>query len=290
MEFILLNKFAESEILETQNRAFSDYEVPMQLSLEAFKYFNRRRGVCYDLSLGALIDGNLIGFILNAVDIWEGKLTAYDCGTGIIPEFRQKGIGNQLFNNLLPILKTKKIKRYLLEVIQSNTAAYNLYRKRNFQVTREFDCLQVERTQLENEFQNKETELRDFNYDIKNVERIDWKIVKKFQDFSASWQNSEFSIQRVSDSFGYLSAFYKKKIVGYMVYEPSGGITQLAIHPKHRNQKIGLNFIKNLLEKCPNSEKFSIINIDTQDTNLTDLFTRLGFKSFATQFEMVFRI
>ncbi len=89
IEFFPLNQFSESEILNTHNEAFSNYEVPMQLSLEVFRYFNSRRGVRYDLSLGAVEGKRLIGFILNAIDFWNGKLTAYDCGTGIIPEFRQ---------------------------------------------------------------------------------------------------------------------------------------------------------------------------------------------------------
>jgi ribosomal protein S18 acetylase RimI-like enzyme len=290
MEFIRLNQFEESDILDTQNKAFSDYEVPMQISLEAFKYFNLRRGVRYDLSLGVVNNDSLIGFILNAVDIWEGKLTAYDCGTGIIPEFRQKGIGNQIFDKVLPILKEEKIEQYLLEVIQTNTAACILYRRRNFQVTREFDCLQIERTELEKEFQNEETEFRSLSYVIKGGDMINWNIAKEFQDFKASWQNSELSIQRVNDSFGYLTAFYKKKFVGYMVFEPNGGITQLAIHPKHRNRKIGRTFIKTLLEKCPNSEKFNMINIDTRCVNLISFLNKLGFNSFTTQFEMIFRL
>ena len=101
MEFVDLSQFSELEILDAHNKAFSDYEVPMQLSLESFKYFNQRRGVQYDLSFGAVEGNELVGFILNAIDIWEGKRTAYDCGTGVIPEFRQKGIGNQIFSELL---------------------------------------------------------------------------------------------------------------------------------------------------------------------------------------------
>ena len=55
MEFIDLSQITEIEIVETHNEAFSDYEVPMNLSLEIFEYFNRRRGVRYDLSIGAVV-------------------------------------------------------------------------------------------------------------------------------------------------------------------------------------------------------------------------------------------
>ena len=134
MEFVELSQFSEAEILKTHNLAFSDYEVSMELSLEAFNYFNRRRGVRYNLSIGAVEGDNLIGFILNATGMWEGRLTCYDCGTGVIPEFRQKGIGNQIFEELLPLLRREGVKQYLLEVIQTNTAAFNLYKNRKFQI------------------------------------------------------------------------------------------------------------------------------------------------------------
>ncbi|MFX1376071.1 MAG: hypothetical protein ACFFA0_09685 [Promethearchaeota archaeon] len=68
MKFIELSRFSESEILDSHNEAFSDYEVPMQISLDSFKYFNLRRGIMYDLSLGAVDDEKLVGFILNAID------------------------------------------------------------------------------------------------------------------------------------------------------------------------------------------------------------------------------
>lgn len=290
MEFKDLSQFTEIEIVETHNEAFSDYEVPMNISLELFQYFNIRRGVRYDLSIGAIEDGKLIGFILNAIDYWNGKLTAYDCGTGVIPEFRKKGVGNQIFNELLPILRKENVKQYLLEVIQNNIAAYNLYRKRNFQITREFECLQAERISIERKLNESMTDLSTIEYNIQELKLLDWGIARKFWDYYPSWQNSDFSILRVEDSFGYIGAFLKKDLVGYLVYEQNGGITQLAVHPKHRNQKIGLKLLEMLMKKCPNSENFNIINIDTRDTTLLAFFKKLGFESFISQYEMILKI
>jgi len=288
MKFALLNQFSETEILDTHNKAFSDYEVPMQLSLERFLYFNRRRGVRYDLSIGAIVEDKLIGFILNAVDMWNGKLTAYDCGTGIISEFRQKGVGNQIFNHLLPILQKENIEQYLLEVIQTNYAAINLYRKRNFLITREFDCLNVERNQLINNFQEYNIHGRQIN--IRELKSIDWNVARKFWNFPPSWQNSELSIQRVDDSFNYLGAFYSNKLVGYMVYESTGGITQLAVHPDYRNQQIGQKLLTNMMNSCSHIDNFHIINVDKRDTILLHFLEKLGFKSFTSQFEMILNL
>lgn len=290
IEFLSLNQFSESEILNTHNDAFSDYEVPMQLSLEVFRYFNRRRGVRYDLSIGAVEGKRLIGFILNAVDFWNGKLTAYDCGTGVIPEFRQKGIANQIFSELLPHLRVEKVEQYLLEVIQTNTAAVKLYKKRKFLITREFDCLVVEKKKLAEIFQNDQKMVLSIIYDIRDIETIDWKMAKRFWNFSPSWQNSDSSIQRVNDSFHYLGAFYQKELVGYIVLEQHGGVTQIAVHPKHRNRYIGANLLKRVIEKFLNVEKFNIINVDTQNTKLLNFLQKFGFQTFTTQYEMILEL
>jgi ribosomal protein S18 acetylase RimI-like enzyme len=287
MKFVKLNKFSESEILETHNEAFSDYEVPMQISLDSFKYLNLRRGVRYDLSLGAVEGEKLIGFILNAVDMWEEKLTAYDCGTGIIPNYREKGLGNQIFTNLLPLLKADNIKQYILEVIQTNVAAYNLYKKRNFQIIREFDCLLADIQEINLKIQDDNLEK---GYSIREVNSLNWKQVKKFRNYPPSWQNSDSSIQRVPSSFQYLGAFFKNKLVGYLVYEPSGGITQLGVDPNHRTQNISTGFIKYMIKKESNIEKVNIINIDRRDTWLLGSLTKMGFKSFTTQYEMLVEI
>ena len=62
-------------------KAFSDYDEPIKLSVHQLKYMIERRGVNLDLSFGAFFNDELIGFTLNGIGDWNGKLTAYDSGT-----------------------------------------------------------------------------------------------------------------------------------------------------------------------------------------------------------------
>ena len=290
MRFESLDQFSEVEILDTHNEAFSDYQVPMQLTLDIFQYFNLRRGVRYDLSIGAVEGSKLIGFILNAVDFWTGKLTSYDCGTGVIPKFRQKGVGDQMFKELLPILKAENIKQYLLEVIKTNTAGINLYKKRNFIITREFDCLQVEKEKMLDKLLNLRNSSSLNKYEYRKLEKIDWEVARDFWEFTPSWQNSDLSIQRVKESFNYLGAFYHNELVGYIVFEPYGSITQLAFHSGHKIQNIGYNFMKIMMEEYPGIEKFNILNVDKRDSNLLTFLKNAGFKTFISQYEMILEL
>src|SRR5690349_14081141 len=66
--------------------AFSDYQVDMQMSREQFEQRITRDGVRLEISAGAFDNGKMIGFYMNGAGSWQGKQTAYDAGTGVIPE------------------------------------------------------------------------------------------------------------------------------------------------------------------------------------------------------------
>lgn len=125
--------------------AFSDYQVKMDLPFSKFENMVKRRGFTPELSIGAFDDEKLIGFVLNGVRMWDGKLTAYDLGTGVIPDYRKKGITTEILKKVKDICKDNKIENYLLEVLQNNTGAVELYRKQGFQTTRDFDCYYLKR-------------------------------------------------------------------------------------------------------------------------------------------------
>ena len=99
-------------IHETFVKAFSDYVEPIDLTFQQLKYMTERRGFNADLSFGAFANDELVGFTLNGIDEWNGQLTAYDTGTGIIKEFRKKGIASRMFNESLPVLRESNVTQY----------------------------------------------------------------------------------------------------------------------------------------------------------------------------------
>ena len=118
--------------------AFADYEANFNLSSDRFSKILLRNHFRPDLSLGAFRRGELVGFVLNGVRRWNNLLTAYDCGTGVLPQYRRQKIGTRMFVELQERFKACRIEQYLLEVIKTNTPAVQLYRKLGFAVTREF--------------------------------------------------------------------------------------------------------------------------------------------------------
>jgi ribosomal protein S18 acetylase RimI-like enzyme len=109
--------------------AFSDYQVDMQMSVEQFQQRMVHDRVELESSVGAFEDERMIGFYMNGRGVWDGEQTAYDAGTGVVPDRRRRGIAAELFDFMVPQLKKRGITQYLLEVLTSNERAVALYRK-----------------------------------------------------------------------------------------------------------------------------------------------------------------
>jgi ribosomal protein S18 acetylase RimI-like enzyme len=261
--------------------AFSDYQVQMNMPFSKFENMLHRRGYAADLSVGALLGNELVGFVLNGCRLWNDINTLYDCGTGVVPKFRKQGITTNLFkiiNN--DLLEKKKIEQYLLEVIQTNTSAVELYKKQGFAMLRSFSCYRLEQRAL-NGKKNR------FVFKIENLQSIDWSTLGSFWDVQPSWQNSIDSVLSVPESFLLVTAKKEEIIIGYGIIDiQSGDIAQMAVHKHYRRQGVGTALIDELW-KNTESSKVSITNVDDRSSSLKAFLNRTGFQNFIQQYEMV---
>lgn len=260
--------------------AFSDYQVKLDLSYENFKNMMVRRGLDLEFSMGAFKDDRLVGVILNGIRKWNGKTTIYDLGTGVILEHRKKGIIKNIFEKLIEICKDSNIEQYLLEVLQENIGAVNLYKGKGFQVTREFDCYFINKS---NSNFNKNITLER----IKSFSEDMWGVLKKYWNYNPSWQNSIDSIKANFNNFIYVIAKLEDKIVGYGIIEKTtGDIPQIAVSPQYRRQGIGKAIVYELM-KSLDIERFKILNIDSRDLEMERFLLSIGGEKFTKQYEMI---
>ncbi|WP_042476373.1 GNAT family N-acetyltransferase [Bacillus ndiopicus] len=254
--------------------AFSDYAVKMDLPLERFQQMLQRRGFTPELSLGAFDGEKLVGFVFNGFREWDGKLTVYDLGTGVVPEYRRQGITNEMLKRITKMVKEKQAQQYLLEVLQANVSATELYKKQGFKVVRELECYQISAS----DFVPATTCI---------VEQIEPQQFSDFMDFTPSWQNSNDSIRAVSESFSYVGVRMNDVIVGYgIIDKKTGDIPQIAVHQKYRGQGIATSIISELI-KHTESEKVSLLNVDSQCESLKRFLVARGFTRFVDQYEMI---
>lgn len=261
--------------------AFSNYEVPFQLSLAQLDYMFSRRGVDWQLSFGAFEEDRLVGFVMNGVGEWNGLATAYDTGTGVRASHQGKGVGKEMFAVALPALKANGICQYLLEVIQSNSSAVALYKKMNFETSREFVCYAA--TQSDLSFPDNRVQ----HFEIREIPPMDISRAGSFWDYSPSWQNSPDSVKRKLDGFSYVGAFTKNELIGYGIIDPkSGDIPQIAVAREHRRQGVGTSILEKLLQLCQ-SDTLKYVNVDRQDQGTRQLLLARGCRETVRQFEMI---
>jgi ribosomal protein S18 acetylase RimI-like enzyme len=261
-------------------QAFSDYQVTIEMPLWKLQQMTTRRGYSPAISMGAFVGGRLVGFTLNGVRDWNGATTVYDLGTGVIPEYRRKGITSGLFESLLVILREKGIQQYLLEVIQTNTAALNLYQKKGFEITREFACFQCDKSIIQIQPSCPIEAADTFN-------DSDWDRLAGMCDFQSSWQNSTDSVRAVPTSFYYTICRQNGEIVGYGIIDSkTGDIPQIAVSSKHRRKGIAASIMADLIQNSESS-RIALINVDVQSEATIDFLTKLGFERFVDQYEML---
>ncbi|MGY0034785.1 GNAT family N-acetyltransferase [Pedobacter sp. NJ-S-72] len=127
-------------IVEVLNQSFSDYIVPLQLNSKQLAFKISSENVKLDLSIGVFSSGKLIGFMLHGLNEVDGKLSAYNAATGVVPDYRGQGLVGKMYDFLLPKLKAIGVEQMLLEVIVGNDAGVRAYEKMDYQVNRTLDC------------------------------------------------------------------------------------------------------------------------------------------------------
>jgi ribosomal protein S18 acetylase RimI-like enzyme len=263
--------------------AFSDYEVKLDLPKLKFKQMLQRRGYIAKYSMGAFDKDELVGFLLNGVRNWNGKKTAYDTGTGVIENYRKQGITSNMFLNTKQLLEEMAVEQYLLEVIESNTSAIQLYKKQGFNVSREFDCFKLDK--------NKYKPVARYNVEhLHSINQGNWNELMKFWDFKPAWQNSIDSINSVADSFIYSVVIIKDAIVGYgIIDKKTGDIPQIAVDKNHRGLGIGRSIVTDLI-KSTEAEGLSMLNIDSKCNSMKAFLMNLGFEYYVSQYEMTLSV
>ena len=242
-----------------------------------------RRGYESRLSFAAFVDDEIVAFTLNGIGQFNGIPTAYDTATGTVKKYRGQGLAGKIFSYSLPFLKEAGIRQYLLEVLQNNHKAINVYRKMGFQTIREFDCFRQNIAEIRNPKPiETDTYIR--------IETIDIDAVicaKPFCDFTPSWQNSLESIKRGKPGLTCIGAFHSERLVGYCVFDQTtGDLTQIAIDHEFRRKGIASRLLKEAMLMMK-TDFIKVLNIPTDDSALHGFLSDRNIPLMNRQYEMI---
>lgn len=120
------------ESLELMNLGFSDYFVPIQLTLPLYLNMSRVESVDFNISRVIYLDDKAVGVALLARRGWTSRLAAMS----IPPASRGRGVGRAAMNLLLAEASSRGDHSMTLEVIENNTPAARLYKSCGFKTQR----------------------------------------------------------------------------------------------------------------------------------------------------------
>ena len=246
------------------NEAFSDYAVRFSMSAPQLREICTRRAVVFELSVGAFDGDRLVGFTLNGFD--DG--TTYDSGTGVVPSHRRRGLARRMMEHIMPVLRDAGARRYVLEVIESNTRAVALYESLGFSTIRTLTCWNYASHGTGDEAIRP---IADFPDD--------------FHDVEPTWQNSAAAIRRAADPRVILGAFDGELLTGYAVVFPrTHDLAQLAVRPTYRRRGVGSALLDRASAEAEGTLR--ILNVDAGDAGIEAFLRARDAEQFIRQREM----
>jgi ribosomal protein S18 acetylase RimI-like enzyme len=244
---------------EAFNDAFSDYDIPAKYTSEYLTNLVIRRGYRPDLAVGAFDGMRLVGFVFNCLD---GD-AAYNSGTGVAISHRRQGIARRLMQQSI---ETLPVRRYILEVIDTNYRAAALYRELGFVETRQLQSWNyVAPTLLSVQAQA--------GVPVPQLQRL-----RSWCDMTPSWQNDVPSILRAREPYLILG----DAEAGVVVFPSNGDMPLLAVNPVARHHGRG----RALLAEAARSvgKPLRIMNVEDR---FEPFLARCGAEKFVRQLEMV---
>lgn len=267
-------------LCEAFAEAFADYDIDS--GREELRRMLERRGFVPELSFAAFDGSRIAAFTFNGIGTHDGLPTAYDTGTGTLPDYRGQGLASRIFTRSIPHLQAANIRQYLLEVLQHNPAAIAVYGKMGFEISREFNYFRQEKRLVR--IPEKHPACPD------TIRPIGIEIVRRltgFRDFRPSWQNDCDSIARSGTNLVGFGLFRDDEPLGYCICEPgSGDIAQLAVDPRYRRQGVGSALLRHALGSIT-ADSVKIVNTEIACEPLTQFLGSMNIPIRGKQFEMI---
>ncbi|SEC88838.1 Ribosomal protein S18 acetylase RimI [Tenacibaculum sp. MAR_2009_124] len=269
-----LGNTAIDEIIESFLLAFDNYFVKMPTDKDYYIKRWKASKVDFNLSYGMFDNNRLIGFIIHAVDTRNGLLTAFNTGTGVIPEHRGKRIIQTIYAYALSNLRKHGVKKTTLEVITENKIAIQLYKNIGFNICKEYHCCQgeIQNNILEHDILLKEVSLN----------KIEWSTLPNQDVYS--WDNQKESIK--NGTYNYFEIIVNAEVESYFIINKElNYIAQFDVLLDQKNNwKRLFSGIKQV------SEKIKINNIDKTLNEKITILNKVKLINTVDQFEMELEI
>lgn len=245
--------------------AFKDYFVSLPEDIEYWRERFLTTRVDWELSFGMLDGDKLVGYVIHGIDMHDGKMTAYNTGTGVLPDYRGKAIVDRLYDHALPLLREKGVEKCLLEVICENERAITVYERIGFRTKRK---LRTFTGKLENPLKEG---LQKWHFKEVLEQRL-------YRPGHYAWDNSAEAVQMSGDKLQTYLLGREDAPEAYLVMDLEGNIIQL-------ESRSG-DFLKLFTAAGNLTKEVKLKNVDAGRQDLIKALDKLNFSNPVSQFEM----
>ena len=268
-----LSNISIDQLLDCFFLAFENYYVEMPTDKKY--YINRWKAakVDFNLSYGMFDKNKLIGFIIHAIDKRNGILTAFNTGTGVIPEYRGRRVVKSIYEYALGDLLKNGVKISILEVITKNDKAIRSYESVGFKVCKKYKCYAGEI----NSERIEQLELKKID-----LENIDWNELPNQHFYS--WDFQKETILKGNNAF--FQVLNNNEPESFFIINLDNHY--LAQFDILNNENRGWGQLFSAIRKV--SKIIKIINVDERLENKIININKFGLKNTLDQFEMELKI
>lgn len=248
-------------------QAFENYFIEMPKDYNYYKKRWTNSKVNYEFSFGIFNQDKLVGFILNVIDNRKEYLTAYNAGTGILPDYRGKKLVKKLYEFALDQFKKNNINKCSLEVIIANKFAIKAYANVGFKINRELVSFKGIINIKKETFRLKELK---FN-------NIIWNNLPNQESYA--WDFQKESIKHLK--LRYFELLEDNKVIAYFIINPENNyLMQFDLLDQNQNWNQLFNAIKSI------SKEIKIINVSKQLKEKINAIKTIDLTKIVSQYEM----
>lgn len=257
--------------------AYSDYMFPMKMTLPEFESWLAQRGYEPSLSYAVLVGHDIAAFWFIGQKQHVSSTSAYALSVGCRPAYRRRGLARDLLSPVSESLVKEGFRRLILEVIDGNDRAVDLYRSQGFCETRYLNCFGSI---------SSKPRLQDQSVSVDPASPNDvLSFISEAGDWLPSWQNSSDAMKNTTSELCTFFAKLEGETVAACIASPNGTVHQIAVSPSARRNGIGshlLHHVKNALDV----QALHAMNIPSTDTASVGFFSSVGAELVCSQFEM----
>ena len=264
-----LSKGSFGEILDCFLLAFEDYYFKMPSNRYYYKKRWKAAKVDFNFSYGMFDEGKLVGFIIHAIDKRAGMLTAFNTGTGVIPEYRGKRIVKSIYEYALRDLSQNGIEKSILEVITKNDKAIRSYESVGFKICKKYKCY------------TGNIEIETFNqFELREIafENVDWEKLPNQQFYSWDFQKETI----LEGNYTFFEVLNNQEPESFFIINPEN--QYLAQFDLLNAENKGWQRLFAAIQQV--SSKIRIINVDERLQNKLDNIRLIGLENSIDQYEM----